>query len=117
MPDGAKIIHHCNTGSLATVDYGTALGIIRTAHEQGAALLNYAPVGNVYAYVRHDDDERVMVMFNRGHEAATVDVDHYAEGIAGRSRAVDVISGKRYSLARDFVLEPRSVLVLELDAR
>ena len=80
-------------------------------------LLNYAPVGNVYAYVRHDDDERVMVMFNRGHEAATVDVDHYAEGIAGRSRAVDVISGKRYSLARDFVLEPRSVLVLELDAR
>ena len=33
--DGARIIHHCNTGSLATVDYGTALGVIRTAHEQG----------------------------------------------------------------------------------
>ena len=32
VPDGAKIIHHCNTGSLATIDYGTALGIIRTAH-------------------------------------------------------------------------------------
>ncbi|MEZ4559615.1 MAG: hypothetical protein R2854_24775 [Caldilineaceae bacterium] len=32
---GATIIHHCNTGSLATVDYGTALGVIRTAHEQG----------------------------------------------------------------------------------
>jgi methylthioribose-1-phosphate isomerase len=31
----AKIIHHCNTGSLATVEYGTALGIIRIAHEQG----------------------------------------------------------------------------------
>ena len=35
VPDGATIIHHCNTGSLATVDYGTALGIIRMAHEQG----------------------------------------------------------------------------------
>jgi methylthioribose-1-phosphate isomerase len=35
VPDEATVIHHCNTGSLATVDYGTALGIIRTAHEHG----------------------------------------------------------------------------------
>jgi methylthioribose-1-phosphate isomerase len=33
--DGETIIHHCNTGALATVDWGTALGVIRTAHEQG----------------------------------------------------------------------------------
>jgi methylthioribose-1-phosphate isomerase len=33
--DGDTIIHHCNTGSLATVDWGTALGAIRLAHEQG----------------------------------------------------------------------------------
>jgi len=33
--DGATILHHCNTGALATVDHGTALGVIRTAHEQG----------------------------------------------------------------------------------
>jgi len=35
VPDGATILHHCNTGALATVDYGTALGVVRTAHEQG----------------------------------------------------------------------------------
>ena len=35
VPQGANIIHHCNTGSLATMDYGTALGIIRMAHEEG----------------------------------------------------------------------------------
>ncbi len=35
IPDKAVIIHHCNTGSLATVDYGTALGVIRMAHEAG----------------------------------------------------------------------------------
>ena len=35
IPQGARIIHHCNTGSLATMDYGTALGIIRMAHEMG----------------------------------------------------------------------------------
>ncbi len=32
--DGDTIIHHCNTGALATVDWGTALGVIRMAHEQ-----------------------------------------------------------------------------------
>lgn len=32
---GERILTYCNTGSLATVDYGTAFGIIRTAHEQG----------------------------------------------------------------------------------
>jgi methylthioribose-1-phosphate isomerase len=33
--DGDTILHHCNTGGLAAVDYGTALGAIRSAHEQG----------------------------------------------------------------------------------
>jgi methylthioribose-1-phosphate isomerase len=35
IEDGYNILTHCNTGALATVDYGTALGVIRTAHEQG----------------------------------------------------------------------------------
>lgn len=35
IPPQASIIHHCNTGALATVDYGTALGVIRCAHENG----------------------------------------------------------------------------------
>ena len=35
IDDGDTIIHHCNTGSLATVDWGTALGVIRMAHEMG----------------------------------------------------------------------------------
>jgi methylthioribose-1-phosphate isomerase len=33
--DGDTILHHCNTGALATVDWGTALGIIHLAHQQG----------------------------------------------------------------------------------
>ena len=34
VPDGGTVLHHCNTGALATVDHGTALGVIRSAHEQ-----------------------------------------------------------------------------------
>jgi methylthioribose-1-phosphate isomerase len=35
ISDGDTILHHCNTGALAAVDWGTALGVIRTAHEDG----------------------------------------------------------------------------------
>lgn len=35
VKEGATILHHCNTGALATVDYGTALGVVRAAFEQG----------------------------------------------------------------------------------
>ncbi len=35
VPTGATILTHCNAGSLATGGYGTALGVIRAAHEKG----------------------------------------------------------------------------------
>ena len=38
IPDGANLLHHCNTGSLATVDYGTAIGVIYACHEQGKGI-------------------------------------------------------------------------------
>jgi methylthioribose-1-phosphate isomerase len=41
IPEEANILHHCNTGSLATVEYGTALGIIRAAHENGKRIHVY----------------------------------------------------------------------------
>jgi len=40
--DGDAILTHCNTGSLATAGYGTALGIIRTAWEEGKRVTVYA---------------------------------------------------------------------------
>lgn len=42
IKDGAHIITHCNAGALATVDYGTALGVIRAAHENGKRIHVYA---------------------------------------------------------------------------
>jgi methylthioribose-1-phosphate isomerase len=35
IPDGATVLTHCNAGALATAGYGTALGVIRAAWEQG----------------------------------------------------------------------------------
>ena len=36
---GARILTHCNAGALATAGYGTALGVIRSAHAQGKVAL------------------------------------------------------------------------------
>lgn len=42
VPENARILTICNTGSLATAGHGTALGVIRTAHEQGKINLVYS---------------------------------------------------------------------------
>ncbi len=35
IPHGARVLTHCNTGALATAGWGTALGVIRSAHYMG----------------------------------------------------------------------------------
>jgi methylthioribose-1-phosphate isomerase len=35
IPDGGRVLTHCNAGALACAGYGTALGVIRAAHEAG----------------------------------------------------------------------------------
>jgi len=35
LPDGARVLTHCNAGALATAGHGTALGVIRSAVEAG----------------------------------------------------------------------------------
>jgi len=42
LPKGARVVTICNTGALATVDYGTALGVLRAAHELGGEPFVYA---------------------------------------------------------------------------
>jgi methylthioribose-1-phosphate isomerase len=41
LADGDNILTHCNAGALATAGYGTALGVIRAAREQGKKLHVY----------------------------------------------------------------------------
>ena len=42
VPDDARILTHCNAGALATAGYGTALGVIRGAVEQGKQVAVFA---------------------------------------------------------------------------
>lgn len=42
IEDGFTILTHCNAGALATAGYGTALGVIKAAHEQGKKIQVFA---------------------------------------------------------------------------
>jgi methylthioribose-1-phosphate isomerase len=42
VPQQARILTHCNAGALATAGYGTALGVVRAAAEQGRSVEVYA---------------------------------------------------------------------------
>jgi len=42
VPDGARVLTHCNAGALATAGYGSALGVIRAAVEQGKRIAVFA---------------------------------------------------------------------------
>jgi methylthioribose-1-phosphate isomerase len=42
IPDGGRILTHCNAGALATAGYGTALGVIRAAVEAGKKVAVFA---------------------------------------------------------------------------
>jgi len=69
IPQDARILTHCNTGSLATVDYGTALGVIRAAQEAGRNVQVYADETRPYlqgarltAFELHRDNIPVTVV-------------------------------------------------------
>src|ERR1051325_8641110 len=42
VPDGARVLTHCNAGALATAGYDSALGVIRAAVEQGKKVAVFA---------------------------------------------------------------------------
>ena len=53
IPANANILTHCNTGSLATAGVGTAIGVIKAAHQQGK---------NIHVYV---DETRPLLQGGR----------------------------------------------------
>lgn len=66
---GSTILTHCNAGALATCDYGTALGVIRAAHESGKNINVFADETRPYlqgarltAWELHQEDIPVTLI-------------------------------------------------------
>jgi hypothetical protein len=78
-------------------------------------LMQFTPIKDVYVYFRYDDDNTVLVAFNRGHEAASIATDRFAERLEGLPRGTDVITGEAYDVSNTLELAPRSVIILQLE--
>lgn len=75
---------------------------------------HYLPWDNVYVYFRHNDTESVMVLINNSDQAQTVKTDRFAENLTNYKKGKDVLGGKTVSLSEDITMQPKSVLILEL---
>jgi methylthioribose-1-phosphate isomerase len=91
---GVRILHHCNTGSLATSNYGTALGLIRAAHHadprtfvyvdetrprlQGARLTAFELVQENIDHLLIVDSAAAMLMSAKKVDLVTVGSDRIA---------------------------------------
>ncbi len=83
---GARVLTHCNTGMLATGGIGTALGIIRVAHEQGRVSEVYA----CEARPLRQGSRLTAWELGRTNIPCTVMVDSAAATVMGQGR-VDVV--------------------------
>ncbi len=79
------------------------------------AYMHYAPIKDVFAYFRYDETDTVMVVFNRSDETETLGLSRFAERLGDAKFATDVLTGKRFNMEKQLVLEPRSALLLELE--
>lgn len=77
-------------------------------------LMQFTPIKNVYAYFRYDENDTIMVVFNRSDEAAELETARFAERLGDSGSAIDVISGKTYDISETMELPPRSVLLLDV---
>uniref|UniRef100_A0AAY5LCJ7 Methylthioribose-1-phosphate isomerase n=1 Tax=Esox lucius TaxID=8010 RepID=A0AAY5LCJ7_ESOLU len=89
--DSVTILTHCNTGSLATAGYGTALGVVRSLHalgrlrrvyctetrpyNQGARLTAYEAVAEGFPATLITDSMAALTMRERGITAVVVGAD------------------------------------------
>ncbi|MBT8065598.1 MAG: cyclomaltodextrinase C-terminal domain-containing protein, partial [Gammaproteobacteria bacterium] len=77
-------------------------------------LMQFTPIKDVYAYFRYDDNDTVMVVFNRGDEASSISTARFAERLGDANSAVDVITGRSFDLDETLDVPARSVLLLEI---
>jgi methylthioribose-1-phosphate isomerase len=94
IPDGARVLTHCNAGALATAGYGTALGVIRAAVAEGKRVHVFADETRPYLQgsrltawelMKDQIDVTVISDVAAGHLMATGQIDL---AIVGTDRTV-----------------------------
>ena len=77
-------------------------------------MTHYIPENNVYTYFRYNANETVMVLINNSNETHKINTHRFKENIKDFKTGKDVISELTFDVTNEIIIEPKSVLILEL---
>lgn len=78
-------------------------------------MTHYIPENNLYVYFRYNADDTVMVIMNNSNDKKTVATDRFKENIKNFTSGKEVITEQTFDITKEVTLEPKSVLILELN--
>ncbi len=78
-------------------------------------MTQYAPEENVYVYFRTLNERSVMVVINPNSTDRKLALDRFEENLNGFTKAREVINDWEFKLSEDWMLEPRTAYILELE--
>lgn len=77
--------------------------------------IHYAPQKNdVYVYFRYTDKQKVMVILNKSTNAATLEMNRYAQMIQPIFKARDIVNGKELSVENTLPVPAKTAMILEI---
>ena len=79
-------------------------------------LMHFGPRDNTYVYFRYDGNRKVLVALNNNPQEMVLDTARFREMLAGVTGGVDVLTGRRFDLARELRLPAGASVILELEA-
>jgi glycosidase len=77
-------------------------------------LMHFIPKDGIYVYFRYNDDQKVMIIFNKNQNETTIDLSRYAEMLKGKTIGTDVLDGKVISLDNKIQVAKNGATILDL---
>jgi len=77
-------------------------------------LIHYPVINGIYVYFRTYQKDKLMVIMNNKENKEMLNLDIYRETFENKNYGVDIISGKKYNLLKDLIVNPKTALILDL---
>lgn len=78
-------------------------------------MTHFLPEDGTYVYFRYNDEQKVMIAFNKNNEGTSLDLERFAEILEGVTIGKDILTGKPHVLDQQLQIPARGVMILELD--
>jgi glycosidase len=77
-------------------------------------LTHFVPFEGLYVYFRYDEKKTVMVVLNKNKSAVNVDLKRFAEILAGKTLAKNILNNEEFPLNNSISVSPTSALIVEV---